>query len=295
VVGRTPEGAGVRVMRDPFVFWHGGRRYALLGAGLDDGTPAVLLYACDDIMRWDYLGVFASFDDPALRAGAPADIWECPQLVWADGIPVLVLSLMFDRELGDVVAATGSVTDDGGMLRFTADRVELLDGGDTFYAPQLVQDDDGPLMFGWVREEPHEPGGREVSGCLTLPRRLRVDSGRPRTSLDPAARALLGKPAPLGAGHHVLPAAACLEVLDLGEAGDTDGWRLSGSAGPHATALGAPLPVGTQMWVDADVAEVYPGDGGTPVTTRAQGAAWHVSIPAGGRAIVSEVLLPSPG
>ena len=28
--------------------------------------------------------------DPLVAGIAPADVWECPQLVWADGVPVLV-------------------------------------------------------------------------------------------------------------------------------------------------------------------------------------------------------------
>lgn len=285
VVGTTPQGAGVRVMRDPFVFEHGGRRWALLGAGLDDGTPAVLLYSCDDIMAWRFEEVWLSHRDELLRAGAPADIWECPQLVWADGVPVLVLSLQLERRLGDVVAAVGSVEDVGGRPRFRVGRVDRLDAGDSFYAPQLVQDGDQPLMFGWVREEGHAPGGRPAAGCLTLPRRVRVEDGTARVRPDPAvARLVAERPVrTLGEGEHDLPGAARLEVV---EAGSEQGWRLSGGEGP----VPASLRTGTSVWLDVDVVEIFPADGAVPVTVRQTGEGWRLVVPAGGTARLSEVV-----
>ncbi len=292
VVGATPRGAGVRVMRDPFVFQHGGRRWAVLGAGLDDGTPAVLLYSCDDILAWRFEEVWLSHRDVLLRDGAPADIWECPQLGWADGVPILLLSLQLDGKLGDVVAAVGTVTEDGeGRPRFAVEGVQRIDDGTSFYAPQLVQDGASPLMFGWVREAAHAPGGRTVAGCLTLPRRLSVVDGRVRVRADDAVAVLAapGGGAMLEPGEHLLPEVARLEVVDSGASGQ--GWLLSGADEPVA----APLPDGTTIWLDVDVAEVYPGDGGMPMTLRRKDPRWRLAVPADGRAVVSAVVPPSRG
>ena len=181
VVGTTPGGMGVRVMRDPFVFEHGGRRWGLLGAGLDDGTAAILLYSCDDMLDWRFEEVWlAAREQSLLSEGAPADIWEC-QLVWADGVPVLVLSLQLDGVLGEVVAVMGEVAEQDGRPRFTASSVERLDTGNCFYAPQLVQDGSSPLMFGWARQEPLDTSGLgdgpHTAGCLTFPGASRSATG----------------------------------------------------------------------------------------------------------------------
>lgn len=312
VVGQTPAGVGVRVMRDPFVFEHGGRRWGLLGAGLDDGTAAVLLYSCDDMLDWHFEEVWlAAREEPLLRAGAPADIWECPQLVWADGVPVLVLSLQLDGQLGDVVAAVGEVADRDGRPRFAVSSVERLDTGNCFYAPQLVQDGASPLMFGWARQEPLDTSelgeGPHTAGCLTLPRRLAIRDGRLVVQLDPAV-GLLAAPegtacgeaasqtggsarggARWGVGAHELPGAARFTVTAA--PADGAGWTLRGPSGSHSLRL---VP-GTAVWVDADVVEVYPGDGAAPQTLRLADAHGELEVPEGGSLRVSAVVPPTPG
>jgi len=105
----------VREMRDPFVFQWGGRRWALLGAGLTDGTPALLLWSCDDLETWRFERVWLGVDDPLLASAASAEIWECPQLVEVDGTWALFLSIWRDNQLEGTVAAVGSLgsTPDG--------------------------------------------------------------------------------------------------------------------------------------------------------------------------------------
>ncbi len=287
VVAETPQGAGVRVMRDPFLFQWAGRRWALLGAGLDDMTPAVLLYSCDDMLAWSYKGIFASWADPVLRDSAPADIWECPQLVWADGVPVLVLSLQLERKLDDVVAAVGGVEDVDGMPQFRGATAARIDEGASFYAPQLVQDGDWPLMFGWVREEDQRATGKPVAGCLTLPRRVSVVGGVVHTEVDPdAAQRILAATSGmvLGQGEHDLPAAA--HLLDDGG----DGVSLVGGG----TVVAADLAAGSQVWLDADVAEAFPAGGAAPVTCRVAGG-WRVQVPARAQVRVREVVPPTGG
>ena len=312
VVGTTPGGMGVRVMRDPFVFEHGGRRWGLLGAGLDDGTAAILLYSCDDMLDWRFEEVWlAAREQSLLSEGAPADIWECPQLVWADGVPVLVLSLQLEGVLGDVVAVMGEVAEQDGRPRFTASSVERLDTGNCFYAPQLVQDGSSPLMFGWARQEPLDTSGLgdgpHTAGCLTLPRRLAVRDGRLLVRPDPAVALLVAQesdsdadssPGGTGgndqgtrcvAGVHELPGAARLTVTSA--PGDGKGWILRGASGSQPLRL---VP-GTAVWVDADVVEVYPGDGAAPQTFRLSGPPWGLEVPDGGSLRVSAVVPPTPG
>lgn len=252
-VATTPQVAGVAVMRDPVVFAFGGRRWALHGAGLHDGSPAVLLYACDDLDAWTYEGLwFTGRDAPAELGGRfPADIWECPQLALVDGRAVLVLSTQHEGRLEDVVAVVGDVVDDPaapGRPAFAAAGFERLDLGDACYAPQFATDPDGSWHLGWVRQDgvpPHTaPGEDLVAGCLTLPRRLAVAGDRIVVTLDPRVRALLGAGRELPAGEHALPAAAMVA---------TTGGTLH-HAGGEIALPDAPV----EVWLDGEVVEVYP-------------------------------------
>ncbi|WP_050348207.1 glycoside hydrolase family 32 protein [Arsenicicoccus sp. oral taxon 190] len=276
VVGRTPSADGVAVMRDPFVFTHGGRRWALLGAGLDDGTPAVLLYGCDDVLAWSYEGLWLTHADPVAAAHAPGDIWECPQLVQTEGGTALVLSLQHDGVLDRAVWLTGDLgTGADGRPTFAARQGGPLDTGDAFYAPQVLHDEPESLLMGWVRQDDlpadpvdpgnpgnpddpavgDRPGGDLVAGCLTFARRLRVEGDALRSRLDPAVESLLG-PETDCPDRPVTVADGRVRVSGSGP------WRLAG----RTTVIDGAGPA--DLWCDGEVVEVYPHDGSAPATWR---------------------------
>ena len=268
VVGTVPTGMRVKEMRDPFVFAWSGRRWALLGAWLDDG-PALLLWSCDDLDAWRFERVWLSSVDPILGPLAVADIWECPQLVQIDGSWVLFVSLWKAGTLDRVVYAVGSLEDDGGRPRFVARAGGDADAGTVCYAPQVLQDapGGGPLFFGWAREaDVIDPHPEAVAGCLTLPRRLRLEGDRLVSELEPAVRRLVGDRVAVAA-YGWLPAAAYLSV----------------DSPVTLTGREATLTVvaGSEVWLDDDVVEVYPRSG-TPETHRDPGTgSWRVGPSAG--------------
>lgn len=281
VVAAQP-GPPVRVMRDPFVWQHAGRRWALLGAGLADGTPAVLLYDAEDLADWRYAGVWLRGDRADLAAAGPADVWECPQLVLLDGgtgEASLVLSLHDRGRLTQVVGVGGHVVDDDGTPRFEPSGVAVLDVGTSFYAPQVAADPDpGAWLLGWVREEDRHLDGRadgpadgpDHAGCLTLPRRVVPDdhgahAGAVRLVLDPrvAAGLPLGPPEEVTA-HQELDRPLRVEAL-------AEGARLT-----HAELPEVPLAAGDLVLVDADVLEVYPAQG--PPTTHRHPRPWALTV-----------------
>jgi beta-fructofuranosidase len=179
VVAGPPDGLDVVMFRDPFVFWHGGRRWALVGAGHADGTPSVLLYGCDDLSDWRFTGVLINGADPVATAafGDTAVGWECPQLcATPDGDWMLVVSL-WDKEPRSTGYLTGHLEDDAdGRLRFAARAGGRLDHGRDFYAPALLQEADRTLLWGWSWEARAQ---KEVdragwAGVLTVPREVGV-------------------------------------------------------------------------------------------------------------------------
>ncbi len=299
VVARQPAGAGVLQMRDPYPFEWNGRRFALLGAGSADRTPSVLLFSCDDPRAWRFEGSWLSGRDGLAATVAPAEIWECPQLLRFGDSYVLVLSLLTDGRLEDVVYLVGAMVDDpaaAGRPLFVARSGGLLDRGPDFYAPQVV-DDGGPdpLLLGWVRQHdaPDDAPDDAVAGCLTFPRRLALAGAQIQVSPDPALDALVGRPvpAPPGDGRPILlPARAKVSIRP--PAGST--LRLD------LLAADARVPVavderGCDIWLDGEVAELY-RPGTVAGTIRRPGtAAWSLARPADPSVVtVRELALPDP-
>lgn len=252
---RPPEGLGLVGYRDPFVFTVQGRRYALVGAGLTGGAAAtVLLYACDDLHRWSYLGPLLSTDDPVAAACAPADVWECPQLVRLADRWVLIVSLWTNEVLGRVAYLVGDLDTTGAAPRFTPTHGGLVDAGRDFYAPAVLATPERVLLWGWTWEDRTETdvAASGWAGALTLPRDLTLDpAGHLVSTPAPELHALRGT-----ATRHVLTA----EGLDL-------------PPGPLDIEVRLPLPATLTLAVDHNTLNVAidPATGNVelhrPVTT----------------------------
>ena len=195
VVGISKASAGEEI-RDPFIFIHAGRRYAVQGAGRPSGGGArLLLYGCDNLRRWTELGVLLDARDPIAAEHAPADLWECPNFVQIDGQWMVVLSLW--RRAGGLTQLVGvryllgDLVARGQGLIFTAISGGVVDDGPAFYAPQLLTEPDRTLLWGWAwelgrsEEQIAEAGW---AGVLTFPRELYVRNGvlcaRPAPELE---------------------------------------------------------------------------------------------------------------
>ncbi|HET9647905.1 MAG TPA: glycoside hydrolase family 32 protein [Microlunatus sp.] len=185
----APADPGISHVRDPFVFHHDGRRYAVQGAGKTGGRPQVLLYQCDDLRDWSYLGPLLTDDDPVAGAVAQATVWECPNLFRLDGRWVLLISLWRDDVLSGVRYLLGDLVRRDLGWRFVAESGGKLDAGPAFYAPQVLVEPDRVLLWGWAWEgserTPAEIDAAGWNGTLTSPREvvLRGDA----VVLEPAA------------------------------------------------------------------------------------------------------------
>jgi beta-fructofuranosidase len=181
---------GVVHMRDPFLLQVEGRRWALQGAGLEDGRGAVLAWSCDDLEHWTYRGVVLASTEDLL----PAAVWECPQLFRLGDRWILVLSLIeeFGRpDPGPVTAVVGELRVGDG-LEFVPHAVTEVDTGRAFYAPQVLVEPDRVLLWGWAWEEgrtAEECDAAGWAGLLTLPRELDLDGG---ALVSTPARELVG-------------------------------------------------------------------------------------------------------
>jgi beta-fructofuranosidase len=191
-ISRTSE---VDEARDPFIFVHEGRRYALQGAGQPSGRARVLLYCCDDLRYWTELGSLLTTDDPIAAEVAPANIWECPNLVQVDGQWVLLVSLWRRAagvdQLAGVRYLLGDLVAQGRGWTFQPTFGGVLDDGPAFYAPQVLTEPDRTLLLGWAWElgrSAQQIADAGWAGVLTFPRELYLHDGalgvRPAAELE---------------------------------------------------------------------------------------------------------------
>ena len=202
-----PDDPAISEVRDPFLFALDGRRYAVQGAGHARGSPQLLLYGCDDLEQWSYLGPLLTTEDQVAARVAPANIWECPNLFRLGEQWVVVLSLWQHdggvHHLAGVRYLLGDLVRHETGLTFVAGSGGLVDDGPTFYAPQVLLEPDRVLLWGWAWEGP-ERSAAEVAeagwaGVLTCPRELVLDGdrvvSRPARELTGLRRAAIDLPA----------------------------------------------------------------------------------------------------
>jgi beta-fructofuranosidase len=180
-ISSTP---GPDEVRDPFVFIHDGRRYAVQGAGQAGGSPRLLLYGCDDLTRWTELGTLVTTDDPIAAQVASTEMWECPNLVHIDGQWVLLLSLCHMSAgfagLRGVRYLIGDLVAHGPGLTFKAASGGVLDTGPAFFAPQVLAEPHRTLLWAWAPElgrSADQIADAGWAGVLTFPRELFVRDG----------------------------------------------------------------------------------------------------------------------
>ncbi|MBL7254252.1 glycoside hydrolase family 32 protein [Actinoplanes sp. LDG1-01] len=239
-VAGQPDDPAISHARDPYVFEAFGHRYALQGAGHTAGQPCVLVYDCDDLTSWHELGVLLPGDDPVAAMIAPANIWECPNLIRFGDRWVLLLSLLHHGRPAGVRYLVGDLTLPGPRFRPVAGG--LLDRGPCFYAPHVLSRPDRTFMWAWAWERDPPPGA-PWAGSLTYCRELTL-----------AGDVLISRPA------RELPPGTPLEP------GPTALW-LDDTLVAEFDVPASPL-VPPQLFLDGSMVEIFDGTA-TPCTTRA--------------------------
>jgi beta-fructofuranosidase len=261
----TPQDPEIAEVRDPYVFSYDGHRYAVQGAGHHDGEPQLLLYGCDDLDDWTFLGPLLSYRDPIAAAVAPANIWECPNLFELGGRWVLVISLwrrIDERtELSGVRYLVGDLVPSGVGLRFVTESGGSVDSGPTFYAPQALVEEGRVLLWAWAWEGADRTADqiREAgwAGTLTFPRVLEL--GPDGLVSRPAAELESLRSAELAGGSAGVIDATAFEVQSPGPVELSLIDPGSGRREAVASTAGA-----SRILVDGSIVEVF---GAGPSTT----------------------------
>lgn len=256
-VAGPPTRPGVIEARDPYVFSHQGRRFAIQGAGGRGCEPVILLYSCDDLTEWTELDPLLDYGDPVARGVAPAETWECPNLFPLDGRWVLLVSTWGEPGLDNSSYLIGDLQPSGEGLRFVAETGGRLDQDTSFYAPQALVTDDRVLLWGWAREgeRPPELADSDWTGVLTFPRELGITDGvlhsRPAEEIAELRAARLPADQPITAAAFEIHAPDGIS-LRLAADGDQDPLTIDGDV---------------RLLVDGSLIEAFPS-GGSPITAR---------------------------
>lgn len=166
---RAPEQNTFR-FRDPKV-WKEDRFKLVIGGESQDGRGQIHLYESENILGpWKYQGILAKANSDE------GNMWECPDFFTLNNQPILLASpkgLNTDYKNGfESIFLIQDFEDKQSIDR----RIETLDNGVDFYAPQTFFDrrNKRRILFGWfgLPGEQEKESDNQQSGALTLPRQL---------------------------------------------------------------------------------------------------------------------------
>ncbi len=175
-----PLGGSSIDFRDPKVWREGDTYYAVIGNRTEDDSGAILMYKSGDGLSWELVRTLDRCHNQYGR------MWECPDFFALDGKQVLITSPQDMTPIGlefhagnGTLCLMGSYDPEKG---FTRERVQAIDYGLDFYAPQTMEAPDGRrIMIAWMQNWDtvgSKPFHCRWFGQMTLPRELSVRNGR---------------------------------------------------------------------------------------------------------------------
>ena len=175
-----PEDISRSDFRDPFPVKTDDGYYVFVGGKLvKENKGIIVVLGGSGLEKLEYKFTIGPFYELG-------DMGECPCYRKIDGKDVIIASgCNVPRRGNDFANVNSSVFIVGKIdfegKSFVAESIREIDKGDAFYAPQLINGDDRPVMVAW-----HEMWGKPYptsdmnhgwAGCFTIPRELRVKDG----------------------------------------------------------------------------------------------------------------------
>ena len=162
--------------RDPYLKNINGVNYIFIGGKdvvLNQGVIIVLKSDTLDNFKYDFtIGPFYEL----------GDMGECPSLVTIDGKDVIVLSGCNVKEKDNNYKNVNSSVFVIGKIDYDAKKMDIfnikeIDKGDTFYAPQFINNEDG-IMIGWLemwgKPYPTDLWHHNWVGAYSIPRKITI-------------------------------------------------------------------------------------------------------------------------
>ncbi|MEM2742175.1 MAG: glycoside hydrolase family 32 protein [Nitrososphaeria archaeon] len=174
-----PKGASKCDFRDPKVIKKGETYYVIIASRSEEGRGQILLYKSKDFFAWEYVNTIVKNE-----GFVEGDIWECPDLFELEGKYILITSIQQKegKELvkSEVLYFVGDMNFEAGIYKI--EKIEKLDHGRYFYAPQTMLDDKGRrLMIAWMDNWncsfPTQKG-HNWAGAFILPREVFLINNR---------------------------------------------------------------------------------------------------------------------
>lgn len=166
--------------RDPFPVKSEDGYYVFVGGKLtEENRGIIVVLGGKDLEKLEYKFSIGPFYELG-------DMGECPCYRRMDGKDVIICSACNVPERGNDFSNVNSSVFIVGSIDFVrgemhVDSISEIDKGDAFYAPQLINGEDKPIMIAW-----HEMWGKPYPtsdlkhgwvGCFTIPRELSVSDG----------------------------------------------------------------------------------------------------------------------
>lgn len=177
-----PEGYSEVDFRDPKIWYEDGVYYCVVSNRHQTEQGTILLFRSADAHSWQFVSVIDCNHDEYGK------MWECPDFFALDGVQVLLVSPQEMRATEDSEFHAGEGTVallgyyDPATHAFARHKVQAIDYGLDFYAPQTTLSPDGRrIMVAWMQSWAtvnHDPSHRPWFGRMTLPRELSVKDGR---------------------------------------------------------------------------------------------------------------------
>lgn len=167
--------------RDPKVWMEDGKLYMVVGNRVEDGSGAIRMFESENGVDWQYVTTVDRCHNQYGR------MWECPDFFPLQGKQLLLVSPQEMNAIGlefhagyGTVALLGSF--DAKSKQFNRERVQCIDYGTDFYAPQTLETPDGRrVMIAWMQNwttSNCQPRNCRFFGQMTLPRELTLQDGR---------------------------------------------------------------------------------------------------------------------
>lgn len=176
---QLPLNARIEDFRDPKVWEHNKKYYMVIGSKHKEGYGQVLFYQSKDMIHWSYLNEFTLGE----RYGT---VWECPDMFSLGGKDILLISPQEKSSEGYLyenshssLAIIGHFSYETGLYQM--EKVQELDGGFDFYAPQTILDATGrrvmvAWMHMWERRNILDEYNHGWCGSMTFPRELHYEN-----------------------------------------------------------------------------------------------------------------------
>lgn len=175
-----PQGSSREDFRDPKLWKQDGRYYVVVGSRSSDGSGQIALFYSDDLRSWKFGSILDKSENKLGR------MWECPDFFPLKEQYVLIISpqemnaVELEFHNGNNAAFLVGAYDKDKMY-FERERVQSIDYGLDFYAPQTMLTEDGRrVMIAWMQswDNPMYPAEQKWSGMMTFPRELWIKDKR---------------------------------------------------------------------------------------------------------------------